>query len=220
MTEPVVKKDEYPSWINDDIFRNPRFQGDPQYNRSVVQRLDTILSLLDGHRPQKWGFVIIRTAYGPGSDQKFEHALEIINNIAQHWAEGEDEGVKFLISRGKETDFRYRDVPLELDTRPNEEFVRRYENDVGEDQSLENASSAEVREYFKTWIASQGGRSNVGNTRYVACIMLDAETLSQLAPASKGFPHGCDIYSASYWVNMVDVEPNPSPTVQNQLLYN
>ncbi|SCO82655.1 uncharacterized protein FRV6_06868 [Fusarium oxysporum] len=213
MAQPVVNKEDYPSWINDDVFRKARFQRDPRCNRSVIQRLDTTLSLLDGHRPKKWGFTIIRTAYGPGSDQKFEHALEIINNIAQHWAEAEVEGVKFRITCGKETDFRYRDVPVEVDTRPNEEFVRRYENDVVEDQSLENASLAAVREYFKTWIVSKGGRSNVGNTRYVACIMLDAETLSQLATAPKGFPHGCDVYSSSYWVKMVDVEPNPDEAV-------
>ncbi|KAF5983318.1 hypothetical protein FBULB1_3821 [Fusarium bulbicola] len=82
-----------------------------------------------------------------------------------------------------------------------------------EDESLENASLATMREYFKTWIASKGGRSNVGNTRYVACIMLDAETLSQLVTAPKGFPHGCDVYRSSYLVKMVDVEPNPDEAV-------
>ncbi|KAF5648076.1 hypothetical protein F52700_1291 [Fusarium sp. NRRL 52700] len=213
MAQPVVDEEDYPSWFNDDVFRKARFEGDPRCKRSVIHRLDTTLSLREGHRPKKWGFVIIRTAYGPGSDQKFEHAIEIINNIAQHWAEGEIEGVKSCITRRKETDFLYRDVPVEVDTRPNEEFVRRYENDVVEDPSLENASVAAVREYFKTWIASKGGRSNVGNTRYVACIMLDSETLSQLATAPKGFPHGCDVYSSSYWVKMVDVEPDPDEAV-------
>ncbi|CVK98931.1 uncharacterized protein FMAN_08361 [Fusarium mangiferae] len=157
MAQPVVDEEDYPSWINDDVFRQAHFQGDPRYNRSVIQQLDTTLSLLDGHRPKKWGFAIMPTTNGPGSDKKFEHALEIINNIAQHRAEGEVEGVKFLITRGKETDFRYTDIPIEVDTRPNEEFVRQYENDVLEDQNLENASLAAVRGYFKTWIASKGG---------------------------------------------------------------
>ncbi|KAF5683454.1 hypothetical protein FCIRC_4397 [Fusarium circinatum] len=105
MAQPVVDEEDYPSWINGDVFRKAHFQGDPRYNRSVIRRLDTTLSLLDGHKPKKWGFLIIRTAYGPGSDQKFKHALEITNNIAQHWAEREVESVKRWITRGKETDF-------------------------------------------------------------------------------------------------------------------
>lgn len=213
MAQPVIDEEDDPSWIYDDVFRIARFEGDPRCKRSVIHRLDTTLTLTHGHKPKKWGFAIIRTAYGPGSDQKFEHALEIINNIAQHWVEDEVEGLKFRITQGKETDFRYKDVSVEVDTRPNEEFVRHYENDVVEDQSLENASFVAVREYFKTWIASKGGRSDVGNTRYVACIMLDAETLSQLATAPKGFPHGCDVYSSSYWVKMVDVEASPDEAI-------
>ncbi|QPC69413.1 hypothetical protein HYE68_000165 [Fusarium pseudograminearum] len=214
MAQPVIDEEDYPSWFYDDDFRVARFEGDPRSTRSVIRRLDTTLSLRHGHKPKKWGFAMIRTAYGPGSDQKFEHALDMINNIAQHWSKGEVEGLKSRIALGKETDFRYKHVPVEVDTRPNEEFVRRYENDVVEDQSLENASFAALREYFKTWIASKGGRSNVGNTRYVACIMLDAETLSQLATAPKGFPYGCDIYSSSYWVKMVDVEASPDEAIR------
>ncbi|PTD02113.1 hypothetical protein FCULG_00012193 [Fusarium culmorum] len=162
MAQPVIDEEDYPSWFYDDDFRVARFEGDPRSTRSVIRRLDTTLSLRHGHKPKKWGFAIIRTAYGPGSDQKFEHALEMINNIAQHWSEGEVEGLKSRIALGKETDFRYKHVPVEVDTRPNEEFVRRYENDVVEDQSLENASFAAVREYFKTWIASKGAGRTLG----------------------------------------------------------
>ncbi|QGI65273.1 hypothetical protein CEK26_009224 [Fusarium fujikuroi] len=164
MAQPVVDNQHYPSWINNNVFRQARFQGDPQYNRS-------------------------------------------------HWAEAEVEGVKFRITRGKETDFRFRDVPIDIETRPNEEFVHRCENDVLEDENLNNASLAAVREYFRTWNPSKGCKSDVGNTRYVACIMLDAETLSQIATAPKGFPHGFGVYSSSSWVKMVDVEPTPDEAV-------
>lgn len=44
--------------------------------------------------------------------------------------------------------------------------------------------------------------------------MLDAGTLSQLATAPKGFPYGCDVYSSSYWVKMVDVEASPDEAIR------
>lgn len=55
----VDKRDleEY-SWA---LFENPRFPGDIFFLCETTSRLGAVLSLNDQHRPQRWGFVIIRT---------------------------------------------------------------------------------------------------------------------------------------------------------------
>ncbi|KAF4468227.1 hypothetical protein FALBO_4886 [Fusarium albosuccineum] len=195
MTEPADDFDESPSWTRDDVFWKPRFQRDPRCRRSVMVRLEEVLLLQDGHRPKRWGFAIVRTAYGPGSDEQFQHALAIISRIAQVWADNEAATVKREITRMKERRSQLDHIPIEVDTRPNEQMKHRYENDVLEDEKqLEGASVATVRERM----------------RYTACIMLDAETLAQLATVPKDFPpEGSYGFGSSYWVKMVEAEPKP-----------
>ncbi|KAH7006477.1 hypothetical protein EDB82DRAFT_522421 [Fusarium venenatum] len=57
MLPPATDFDDSPVWIND-----PEFQG---------------------HRPCRWGFAIVRTAYGPGSDEQSRRAINIVNRVAQ-----------------------------------------------------------------------------------------------------------------------------------------
>jgi hypothetical protein len=65
-----------------------------------------------------------------------------------------------------------------------------------------------VRSYYNSWIASKGGSVNAGDMRYAACIMLDAETLAQLAEAPKDLPRNTMEWCRSpYWVKMVEAQP-------------
>jgi hypothetical protein len=50
-------------------------------------------------------------------------------------------------------------------------------------QQLDDVSVATVRRYFNDWIASKNGTSVAGDVRFTTCIMLDTETLLQLAEA-------------------------------------
>ncbi|KAG8355246.1 hypothetical protein FVEN_g6869 [Fusarium venenatum] len=107
-------------------------------------------------------------------------------------------------------------IPVEVDMRPNEEFLRRFENDILEDkEALDNASLATVCAYFKKWISSKNGTALIGDMRFAACIMLDADTLDQLAAAPEGFPRDTqEGYRSSYWLKLVEAEPNPDEAVR------
>ncbi|KAI8724290.1 hypothetical protein NCS52_00286800 [Fusarium sp. LHS14.1] len=206
--------DEFPSWVHDDELWKPRFQGDPRWHRRVMHQLKQVLVLEVGHRHRRWGFAIVRTAYGPGSDEQFRHALALIGRIVQVEADSEAAGVKEDIAWKKKNSFQLDHIPVEVDTRPNDEIVRRYENDVLEDdKKLEGASVATVRKYFNRWIMDKEGTSISGDMRYAACIMLDAETLAQLATAPRDFPpEGSIGLGSPYWVKMVEAKPKPEDT--------
>ncbi|KAL2692543.1 hypothetical protein Neosp_002953 [[Neocosmospora] mangrovei] len=202
---------EFPSWVHDDELWKPRFQGDPRWHRRVMHQLKQVLVLEVGHRHRRWGFAIVRTAYGSGSDEQFQHALALIGRIAQVEADSEAAGVKEDIAWKKKNSFQLPHIPVEVDTRPNDEIVHRYENDILEDETrLDSASVATVREYFNQWVAAKEGTSISGDMRYAACIMLDAETLAQLAEAPRDFPpEGSVRFGSPYWVKMVEAKPKP-----------
>ncbi|KAM6520300.1 hypothetical protein FSOLCH5_005092 [Fusarium solani] len=211
MAQPAADLEDSPSWVDDDEFCKPRFQGDPRCRRSVMFKLKQILLLDVGHRHKRWGFAIVRTAYGPGSDEQFQHALALIGRIAQVEADSEAAGVKEDIAWKKKNSFQLDHIPVEVDTRPNDEIAHRYKNDILEDETrLDSASVATVREYFNQWVAAKEGTSISGDMRYAACIMLDAETLAQLAKAPRDFPpEGSVGFGSPYWVKMVEAEPKP-----------
>lgn len=154
----------------------------------------------------------MRTAYGPASDEQFQHALTLIGRIAQVYTDAEAAAVKSTWEWQKKNDpVQLGDIPIEVDLRPGEEIVRRYENDVLEDAAqLEGASVATVREYFNDWIVSKHGTSVASDIRFATCILLDAETLAQLATAPDDFPPpGNTGFKSTYWVKMVEAKPKP-----------
>jgi hypothetical protein len=182
-----------------------------------MAHLGAVLCLTGGHRPFRWGFDIARTAYGPGTDEQFQHALAIINRLAQIWVDDEAASVKKRILYYKQNDLQLEHIPVEVDMRPNEELVRRYENPIIQDKgALDNASLATVREYFNKWIASKNViTSSAGDVRFATCIMLDAETLDQLAIAPGGFPRNDqERFRSEYWVKMVEAEPSPGEALR------
>lgn len=210
MTESIADL-EVLTWMRSDEFRKPRYDRDPRCHRMAILKLQQVLLLWNGHRKNQWGLAIVRTAYGPGSDELFQHALTLIGRIAQVWSDGEAAGVKRQIAQHKKEVCYLDHIPIEVDTRPNEELVRRYVNDVLEDSNqLDGASVATVREYFREWIASKQGTDIAGDMRFSACIMLDAETLAQLANAPSDFPlAGTSTYRSLYWVKLVEVHGRP-----------
>ncbi|KAF4337511.1 hypothetical protein FBEOM_8609 [Fusarium beomiforme] len=167
------------------------------------------LSLSDGDRPLQWGFAIIRTAYGPKSDEQFQHALTLIGRIAQTWFDNEIASFKVQVAYEKENNIEpLSQISTEVDTRLNDEFTRRYQNDILQDkQQLDGAPVATVRRYFNDWIASNNGSSVTGDIRFTTCIMLDTETLAQLAEAPQDLHSDSSKYFRSqYWVKMVEAE--------------
>ncbi|SPJ77014.1 uncharacterized protein FTOL_06241 [Fusarium torulosum] len=207
MALPTADLQEYPVWIHDPELRTRRFDGDPRCHRDIFPRLEQALSLHDGHRSLQWGFAIIRTAYGPKSDEQFHHALNLIGRIAQAWSDIEIADFKTRLVYAKENNMeRLGHVSMEVDTRLNDEFTRRYQNDILQDKQLDGASVATVRSYFNDWIASNNGSSDAGDIRFTTCIMLDAETLAQLAEAPRNLgSNSSEYFRSQYWV-MIEAE--------------
>lgn len=137
--------------------------------------------------------------------------MTLIGRIAQVWSDDEIAGCKTLLAYLKENNIeRLGHVSMEVDTRPNHEFTRRYQNDILQDkQQLDGASVATVRRYFNDWIASNNGTSVAGDVRFTTCIMLDAETLLQLAEAPQDLgldSNSSEFFRSQYWVKMVDAK--------------
>lgn len=205
-----VDTDDDLAWIYQEDFRRSRFVGDPLVHREIISQLREVLVLRRGHRQKRWGFAIVRTAYGPGSDEQMQYALALIRRTAQVFTDTEAISMKDKLEWKKRTNsVELADIPIEFDTRPNQEMLRRFENDVLEDAVLEGASVATVREYFANWIATKDGPSDTGDIRFISCIMLDAETLAQLATVPDNFPGTGTGHRSPYWVKVVEVEPQP-----------
>ncbi|KAH7019017.1 hypothetical protein EDB80DRAFT_187501 [Ilyonectria destructans] len=213
-----VDTGDYPAWVIQEDFRRPRFVGDPLLHREIISQLREVLVLTLGHRQRKWGFAIVRTAYGPGSDEQMQYALALIRRTAQVFTDTEAISMKRILGRHKSSKpFELADISLEFDTRPNQEILSRFENDVLEDAVLEGASVATVREYFANWIATKDGPSNTGDIRFISCIMLDAETLAQLATVPDNFPGTETGRRSPYWVKVVEAEPQPEEAFRVRL---
>ncbi|PTD13133.1 hypothetical protein HYE67_008074 [Fusarium culmorum] len=67
-----------------------------------MAELEAILSLRYGHRPFRWGFSIVRTAYGPGSNEQFQKVIAILRRVVQVRTANEAKGVKKNIVYDKE----------------------------------------------------------------------------------------------------------------------
>lgn len=207
-SEPTLNE---PMWVHQE-FKQPRFLGDPELFRQATAELRQVLRLHKCyHKPQRWGFAIIRTAYGPQFDDQFAHALRVINRVGQAHCETDVWNVKHTLEWHIRNDPNLANIPVEVDRRPNEELERRFQNDVLQDASLlDNADVSTVRDYFINWIASKKGTWGGGNVRFASCILLDAETLAQLQAVPEGYPTDPVEASGSlYWVKMVEAEPKP-----------
>ncbi|KAM5343397.1 hypothetical protein ACJ41O_011934 [Fusarium nematophilum] len=194
-------------WVHKRIL--PRFSGDPESKREAILHLREILTLKGPHRPQRWGFVFIRTAYGPGTDEQLQHAVALIHRIAQVYYDSDVRSVNLTYKRLKTLrPWEIPNISLEVDTRADEEILRRFENDVIEGPTLADASVAAVRDYFTTWTAARGiSGTRYADTRFNACILLDAETLAQLADV----PEDVQLTTSNspFWVKMVEATTPP-----------
>ncbi|GKU07889.1 hypothetical protein FLAG1_10424 [Fusarium langsethiae] len=199
MLPPAVDFDDSPSWIKDPKFHEPRLPGDPRCRRNVMVQLQVILSLRHGHRPFRWGYAIIRTAYGPGSDEQFQKVIAILSRVAQVRTANEAKGVKDDIMYDKQQSTNLDHISDEVDIRPNEEFLRRLENDIIDDKK----------------IMAKNGTDLAGDMRFAACIMIDTEILYQFATTPEEFLRDSEEgYASSYWLKLVDAETIPDEAVR------
>ncbi|KAJ0142660.1 Uncharacterized protein HZ326_14540 [Fusarium oxysporum f. sp. albedinis] len=87
---------------------------------NAIATLSTTWSTSNGaYRPGQWGFAIADTAYSAGSEEQFQHALHLI------WLRLATDRVKSL---------GLDHIPMEANTRPNLDFIRRYLNNILEDK--------------------------------------------------------------------------------------
>lgn len=107
-------------------------------------------------------------------------------------------------------------VPDHCDPRPGQELKVLFGNGVLEDKaSLDGATTAQVRDYFNRWLQSLGENDVTlrDNTRYQACIVLDAEAMEQLDTALDinqiTAMDPTTITSHPHWVKLVSSEPHP-----------
>ncbi|KAK8085561.1 hypothetical protein PG997_006832 [Apiospora hydei] len=180
------------------------------------------------YRSRTWGYTIIRTVYGDGWDAKVQTALSAIRRTVQ--AMGEHD----IARRNGEIDLFVElggwpeDMAKMADRRIEDEFERRFVNEVFEDRDLfANATVDQVRAYFLRWAqerfdmfhppATERSQRPANfrfrhlepcSSRLFACILLDAETVEQLqgVPASPAelYPRLRD-----FWVKMVEAQPVP-----------
>lgn len=145
-SEPALNE---PMWVHQE-FKQQRFLGDPGLTRQATAELRQVLELYDScHKPQRWGFAIIRAAYGPQFAYQFSHALRIINRVGQAHCEADVLNVKHNLEWHIRNDPNLANIPVEVNRRPNEELERRFQNDVLQDASLlDNADVFTVRDYF------------------------------------------------------------------------
>ncbi|WYZ36376.1 hypothetical protein EsH8_XIII_000028 [Colletotrichum jinshuiense] len=151
MTEPTGDNlTKLPRWIHTPPA--PRFTGitDPETTRDVRNRLETVFNVCHGHKPEHWGFAVVRTVYSPGSDERFQHAIALIQRVARVYNDGEIASVVNQLERVRsDGPIHLKNFPLDVDRRLNNEFKRRYHIDVLQDQDrLDGADVAVVRAYF------------------------------------------------------------------------
>ncbi|KAI1052965.1 hypothetical protein LB506_009942 [Fusarium annulatum] len=101
MTLSLIDLDD-PQWIHVPELRTPRFDGDPRCHRDIFPYLEQVFSLGSSHKSYQWGFVIIRTAYGPQSDEQSQHVLTLIGRIAQAWPDHEISSSRLMQGYAKE----------------------------------------------------------------------------------------------------------------------
>lgn len=199
--------EEY-SWA---IFRNPRFPGDIFFRCEATSRLRAVLFLNDQHRPQRWGFVIIRTAYGAKSDEQFDHALRLIDRTVRDYYDEATENMRLELERDMEYYPEYFNSSSQIDLRPIQELQRRHKNDILEDPMLlDKADIPTIRNYFVNWISGKNGRWVAGDIRFAAAILLDEETLAQLETVPENPSDSYrDRHKSPYWVKMIEAKPAP-----------
>jgi hypothetical protein len=121
-----------------------------------------------------WGFTIFRTVYTPDSNEAVTEALERLAVYA-----------KYFVTKGAQLHPRVRRGEGQFNTRPNEELISRYYNELVQDEeSLADASESEVGERFDAWITQHRrpvtARSTETNTRFLFCLMLDEESIDNI----------------------------------------
>lgn len=202
----------------------PRFRGDPEYNRTLRRWVDNVYALNHlSHRPETWGFAIIRTSYD--NERLFTRAVDLIDHSVRSFSGIEQRTVvkrmEDILAYWPER-IQGMDLSFVSDEEPTTEFLRRYENDIIEDrENLEDASIATVRAYFRAWVSERKREPYCGNIRFFSCIVLDTETLSQLSLVPEAFDGGSGTQAGEpqYWVKMVDLDNELTPDSFRVRLY-
>jgi len=104
------------------------------------------------YRGRTWGYTIIRTVYGDGWDTKVQIALSAIRRTVQAMSEHDiarrNEEIELFFESGVWPE----DMAKTADRQIEDEFERRFVNEVFEDRDLfADATVDQVRAYFLRW---------------------------------------------------------------------
>lgn len=150
-----------------------RWATDPEFKRQPRSYLDAIMHVSGGHRrPYTWGFTIYRTVYTPESDAMFPKVLDRIREYVERIVYAD-----IKMWRKKH--------PCEdpLDPTPNDELMKRYQNDVIEDPALDGADMDLIGSQFDKWVTDHMDTERRGqcNTRFQACLVIDEQVLEDIS---------------------------------------
>ena len=148
--------------IPEDLYRLPPGVPFEVRNRESRRYLEIINEQCEtSDYAYSWGFTIYRTVFTSELDATFPVAMEHFNERAR-WS---------IISS----------VKSDADTEPDDELLRRYQNHIIEDKSLDSASTETIGARFAEYVEEQVGPDYWGdNTRYRICLVIDQKALDQL----------------------------------------
>ncbi|KAG4416540.1 hypothetical protein IFR04_010334 [Cadophora malorum] len=175
------------------------------------------------HLARTWGYIIIRTAYRDGDNEKFQQGIETIHRFLRLWSDRELQFATRMMQRlRRKYEYKFdwpEGMPETVNSTPNDCFLERFINDIVEDKdALNDATVPWVSDYFKRWAYAhwQGDPLHIsaGSPRLKSCILLDAETLDQLQNAQQSTPGALSSSESfelggRFWVKIVEAFPLP-----------
>ncbi|KAH6666092.1 hypothetical protein B0J14DRAFT_605291 [Halenospora varia] len=192
--------------------------GRPDLN-NYLKRLTEHFWLSD-YRARTWGFTILRTAYRPDDDSKFQHGIDVINQTIKMWNEVEKKDAAQQMTKVRvvyeatKADWP-AGMPETANGSGNRQFWERFVCDIIEDrEALEGASVSQICDYFKTWALAHwhGNPAHIsaGSPRLKSCIVLDEETMDhlQLLPLEISVEHWISL-EQNFWVKVAEAYPEP-----------
>ncbi|GFF89251.1 hypothetical protein IFM53868_05773 [Aspergillus udagawae] len=157
----------HPEFTGSDMERHKRWRQQPWFKdkqRSSIQLLRRASA-----KRWPWGYFIYRTVYTPESDQVWSACVEKLDRYV-HWEIDHLDGDRYT----KAEDHGF----------PEKLVHEGYRNVIGENKERwDGASIKQIREDFKSLVASQGAEIGDVVPRYAVCLVIDHHCLDSIMRA-------------------------------------
>lgn len=117
-----------------------------------------------------WGYVVFRTVYDTGTDDKFKSAMLKIEHMIRDVLERSSKGDKPSTHPGE------RQALIEF-------ILSHYQNEIIEDESLNNATVATLQEHFQMWLTENERNVEEGSCGNHYFLVVDKECLDSVSAA-------------------------------------